>query len=106
MGSARSRGRPGEATLARSPTGSAAGTLPILPGAHALHLPAVALVAEQRSDVDDALALLARDPSPVVRVGRVGEVLVLLELVPDRREEIVGLDALLPGGEETLDGVL
>src|SRR4029450_10036093 len=45
--------------------------------------------AEQGPDVDDALALLPRDPRPVVRVGGVGQVLVLLELVGDRVEQVV-----------------
>src|SRR5215475_11631799 len=39
------------------------------------------LPGDERADVDDPLALLARDPCPVVRVGRVGQVLVLPELV-------------------------
>src|SRR3954451_10678370 len=38
-----------------------------------------ALAADERADVDDPLALLARDLRPVVGVGRVGQVLVLLE---------------------------
>src|SRR5262245_48596418 len=37
--------------------------------------------AHERAHVHDTLALLARDSSPVVRVGGVGQVLVLLELV-------------------------
>ena len=44
-----------------------------------------ALAADERADVDDPLALLARDPRPVVGVGGVGQVLVLLELVDARR---------------------
>ena len=70
-------------------------TLQVLTGVHALDLPAVAVVAEQRADVDDPLALLARDPRPVVGVRGVRQVLVLLELVADRGEEVLGLDALL-----------
>ena len=70
-------------------------TLQVLTCVHAFHLTAVAVVAEQRADVHDAFALLARDTSPVVGVGRVRKVLVLLELVPDRGEQVLGLDALL-----------
>src|SRR5580692_11439438 len=67
--------------------------LEVLPGAHALdrsttvHL---AVLGEQGADVDDALTLLARDPGPVVRVGRIGQVLVLLVLLPDGLEEVRG----------------
>ena len=35
------------------------------------------LAGDQRADVDDPLALLARDPGPAIRVGRVGQVLVI-----------------------------
>src|SRR5919205_1297704 len=70
-------------------------SLEVLAGTDALHLAAlVGALSEQSSDVDDPLALLARDARPVVRVGGVRQVLVLLELVADRVEEILGLDAL------------
>src|SRR5216684_774027 len=52
-------------------------------------------LAAEHLDVDEPLALLARDLRPVVRVGRVGQVLVLLELLADRVQEILDLDALL-----------
>ncbi len=45
----------------------------------------VGLLVTRRADVDDPLALLARDLGPVVRVGGVGQVLVLLVLLVDRR---------------------
>src|SRR5947209_3619164 len=63
----------------------------------------VLAVGDQRAHVDDALALLARDLLPVVRVGGVGEVLVLLELLLDRRQKIVDSDALALAGDRALD---
>src|SRR5881397_609126 len=82
-------------------------TLQVLPRVDPLDLPAVpAALAEERADVDDALALLAGDPGPVVRVGGVGQVLVLLELVPDRSHQVLELQALLGVAEEALDGHL
>ena len=51
------------------------------------------------ADVDDPLALLARDLRPVVGVGRVGQVLVLLVLLVDRRDEVLGADAPLAAGD-------
>src|SRR5713226_7997386 len=62
-----------------------------------------ASIRHQGADVDDPLALLARDPGPVVGVRRVGQVLVLLELVADGAKEVLALDALLPLREEALD---
>jgi hypothetical protein len=51
----------------------------------------------ERFDGDDPLALLASDLRPVVGVRRVGQVLVLLELLADRVEQdvadrVVGAD--------------
>src|SRR3954447_503717 len=80
--------------------------LEVLPGADPVDLPTVAVEAQQRAHVHDALALLAGDPRPVVGVGRVGKVLVLLELVADRVEQVLALDALLAGRQEPLDRVL
>src|SRR5438128_4109146 len=60
--------------------------LQVLAGADPLDgPPAGGLLAlrQQGADVDDALALLARDLGPVVGVGGVGQVLVLLVLLPD-----------------------
>ena len=62
-----------------------------LDGATALGL--VVVGGHERAHVDDALALLARDLGPVVGVGRVGQVLVLLVLLVDRLDEVVGADA-------------
>src|SRR5687767_14629708 len=59
--------------------------------------------AHQRADVDDPLALLARDPGPVIRVRRVREVLVLLVLRVDAVEDVLRLDPALPTIEEPLD---
>ena len=50
---------------------------------------ALVLAGDQGPDVDDALALLARDLRPVVGVGGVGQVLVLPELLLDGGEEVV-----------------
>src|SRR5262244_2067512 len=52
-------------------------------------------LAHQGLDVDDALALLAGDLGPVVRIGRVGQILVLLELLAHRAHHVVEVDALL-----------
>src|SRR5262245_5450471 len=64
------------------------------------------LPADQRADVDDALALLARDAGPVVGVGGVGQVLILLELVDACREQVRDAQSLLVDLEIVLDGHL
>src|SRR5215472_6966747 len=64
------------------------------------------LAGDEGPDVDDALALLARDARPVVRVGGVRQVLVLAELVHAGSEQVGDPDALLLGLEELLDGHL
>src|SRR3954453_17007745 len=64
------------------------------------------LAGDERADEDDPLALLAGDAGPVVRVGRVREVLVLLELVHAGLQQVVDPDALLVVVEEVLDGHL
>src|SRR3954451_9185983 len=61
------------------------------------------LAGDERADEDDPLALLAGDPGPVVGVGRVREVLVLLELVHARLQQVLHPDALLVLVEEVLD---
>src|ERR1019366_9232661 len=81
----------------------------ILTGTHPLDRPtALGLVAvpDERADVHDTLALLARDLRPVVGIGGVGKILVLLVLLPDRLEEVIGADP--PGllGDGALDGQL
>ena len=68
---------------------------------------ALVLVAvDERADEHDPLALLARDLGPVVGVGRVGQVLVLLVLLLDGVDEVVGAHALGAAGDEPLDGQL
>src|SRR6266566_6468681 len=68
------------------------GRLQVLARVDPLDLAALAAdISHQGSDIDDPLALLARDPGPVVRVRRVGQVLVLLELVANGAQEILGL---------------
>src|SRR6187401_2926386 len=86
-------------------------TSEVLTGTHPLDRAAsgrlvLGLALDERADVDDPLALLARDLRPVVRVGRVREVLVLLVLLVDRRDEVLGPDALLAATDEALDGQL
>src|SRR3954462_1873170 len=66
----------------------------------------VALAADERADVDDPLALLARDPGPVVGVGRVGQVLVLLELVEARGHQVTDPQTPGAGLQLLLDGHL
>jgi hypothetical protein len=51
---------------------------------------------DEGTDVDDPLALLARDLRPVVGVGGVRQVLVLLVLLVDRVEQVLGADAPEP----------
>src|SRR5215468_5358729 len=63
-------------------------------------------LADERLHVDDSLALLARDLSPVVGVRRVRQVLVLLELLANGREEVVEGDALLALADVALEGQL
>src|SRR5215469_8298330 len=62
-----------------------------------------ALARDQRPDVDDALALLAGDPGPVVRVGGVRQVLVLAELVDTGGQQVRDAQPLHSGLEELLD---
>src|SRR6478672_4193815 len=61
------------------------------------------LALDQGADEDDPLALLAGDAGPVVGVRRVGQVLVLLELVDARLEQVRDPDALLVTLEQVLD---
>src|SRR5437899_2623464 len=63
-------------------------------------------LAHERLHVDDPLTLLAGDLGPVVRVGGVGEIFVLLELLADGGEEVVGHDALLAPADVALEGEL
>src|SRR5437870_10751566 len=63
-------------------------------------------LAHERLHVDDPLTLLAGDLGPVVRVGSVGEVFVLLDLLADGGEQVVGHDALLAAADVALEGEL
>src|SRR4051795_13563606 len=58
---------------------------------------------EQDPQEDDALALLAGDLGPVVGVGGVRQVLVLLVLLPDGLEQVIGADAATLAGDLALD---
>src|SRR5829696_7309143 len=62
-----------------------------------------ALAGDQGADVDDPLALLAGDAGPVVRVGGVGQVFVLPELVDAGVEQVLQPDAFLVELQEVLD---
>src|SRR5665213_3884650 len=79
----------------------------ILTGAHPLDGPATLgaqVFADERADVDDPLALLSGDLRPVVGVGGVGEILVLLVLLADRLQEVIGADPPAGPGDGPLDG--
>src|SRR5438046_3218932 len=81
-------------------------TLQILAGGHHL-LDAAALIARfahERSHIDDPLALLAGDLRPVAGVSRIRQILVLLELLADGREQVVGTDALFAPTDQPLEG--
>src|ERR1700683_379934 len=83
--------------------------LEVLPCADALYGAATVhlfVLAEQRADIDDALTLLARNAGPVIRVGGVGQVLVLLVLLADRLEHVGRADARRVPGDDPLDGQL
>src|ERR1700735_1938968 len=65
-----------------------------------------ALAGDQRPDVDDALALLAGYPCPVIRVGGIRQVLVLPEFVHASGQQVRDPQAFLAGLQEFLDGHL
>src|SRR6266436_3674456 len=72
---------------------------------HLLHVPLrMTSVAHQRLDGDDALALSAGDLRPVVRVARVRQVLVLLELLAHRGHQVVGDETLPAAADAALEG--
>ena len=106
----------GIATVAayRSPTVTLAGAAGAATGTgrwrparwHGRPRRSVVVLRDERADVDDPLALLARDLRPVVGVGGVGQVLVLLVLLVDRLDEVVDADAPVAAGDEALDGQL
>src|SRR6516165_12424333 len=62
--------------------------------------------ADEGPDEHDPLALLARDLGPVVRVGGVRKILVLLVLLLDRVDEVLGPHALGSARDVALDGEL
>src|SRR5205807_5103894 len=102
----RDKRRPGHAATVTGATVRKGTKLEVLPGGDPLDgAAALGLLAagDERADVDDALALLARDLRPVVGVGGVGQVLVLLELLADGFDQVLGGDALLPAGDQALD---
>src|SRR3989454_6834505 len=83
-------------------------TLQILAGGHHL-LHAAALIARfahERSHIDDPLVLLAGDLRPVAGVSRIGQILVLLDLLADGREQVVGTHALFAAADQALEGQL
>src|SRR3954465_9621493 len=83
--------------------------LQILAGAHTLDGPSsggLLALGHEGADVHDPLALLPRDLGPVVRVGGVGQILVLLVLLLDGGQEVRGADATALAGDGPLDGQL
>src|SRR4051794_32176052 len=101
--------RPGSRTGSRADAWVEAGSSEVLAGVRGRVDRAaglVALAADERADVDDPLALLARDPRPVVGVGGVGQVLVLLELVEACRHQVADPQAADTRLELLLDGHL
>src|SRR3954468_13364393 len=60
----------------------------------------------EHPEEDDALALLAGDLGPVVGVGGVGQILVLLVLLPDRPQQVVGAYTPAVACDLALDGQL
>src|SRR5436305_6405204 len=93
----------------RGPYPAADRLLAVLAGPHAFDGTSTGrllALGQQGANVDDALALLARDLGPVVGVRGVGQVLVLLVLLPDRVEHVVGANALALLGDGPLDGQL
>src|SRR6476620_10669042 len=54
----------------------------------------------------DFLALLAGDLGPIIWIGRVGQILVFLELLADRADEVVGSETAALLGNGSLDGIL
>src|SRR5579884_1748975 len=97
------RAEPGSA---RRPRPAAATRSEVLPGPHPLYRPAAARllgVGEQGANVDDALALLARYPGPVVGVGGVGQVLVLLVLPADGLHQVRDAHPVALAGDGALD---
>ena len=98
----------------RPPAGRAARPSPrrpsqVLAGTHPLDgatAPGLLGVGQEGAHVDDALALLARDPRPVVGVGGVGQVLVLLVLPADRLHQVRGADPAALARDLPLDGEL
>src|SRR5581483_144513 len=61
------------------------------------------LAGDERTDEHDPLALLARDPRPVVRVGRVRQVLVLLELIDTGLHQMTDAQPLAVVLDDILD---
>src|SRR5690554_4136499 len=78
----------------------------VLPCGDPLDHAALGISLDEGPDVDDALALLPGDLGPVVGVGRVGQILVLAELLLDRREEVLGAHTTRTAADLSLDGVL
>src|ERR1700722_10327801 len=69
-------------------------------------LDVVFLTVDQRTNEDDALALLTRDTCPVVGVSRVGQVFILAELLANRFDEVVLLKTSALACDLALDGDL
>src|SRR5438067_677861 len=101
-------GAPADGAFSGAPSPTA-GRLEVLASPHAFDGASTGrllALGQQGANVDDPLALLARDLGPVVGVGGVGQVLVLLVLLLDGSEEIVEAYALAGTGDRALDGEL
>src|SRR5579863_695159 len=61
------------------------------------------LAVDEGADEDDALALLTRDASPVVGVGRVGQILVLAVLLADGQLQVLADESATVAGDLSLD---
>src|SRR5260370_9813799 len=91
----------GQPARRRAPPAPASAPLQVLPGVgHRVDGTAglgAVLARDQGPDVDDPLALLAGDPSPVLRVCGVRQVLLLPHLIDAGGRQVGDPDALLPG---------
>src|SRR5688572_5058958 len=72
---------------------SGIGPLKIVAGTDGFNLPMFGGPTTDGPDMNDFLALLSGDFRPIVRIGRVGEILVLLELLTDGADQVVRAQA-------------
>lgn len=58
---------------------------------------------DEGADVDDSLALLTRDPRPVIWIRRIGQILVLAEFIEAGAEEVFDSYSLAEARYEIFD---